>query len=153
TPVEGGYIVNGQWDYCSGVAHATHFMSNTLVPGRESEGLLTICTPIDNVTVIPDWGDQNIIGMNSSGSNSVRVENVVVPGHCTCSADWTHHTTEAAPGMTLHDDPLFCGRIYAMYHAGLVIPVIGAARASLNEYEHIIAVKKTYFAPQVPRYT
>lgn len=153
TPVEGGYVVNGQWDYCSGVAHATHFMCNTLIPGRENEGILTICTPIDNVTVIPDWGDGNIIGMNSSGSNSVKVENVFVPEHCTCSGDWTHNTTEPAPGMLLHDDPLFCGRIYAMYHAGLVIPVIGAARASLNEYEHIISTKKTYFAPQVPRYT
>ncbi len=38
TPVDGGYIVKGQWDYCSGVGHATHFMCNTLVPGRESEG-------------------------------------------------------------------------------------------------------------------
>lgn len=153
TPVEGGYVVSGQWDYCSGVAHATHFMCNTLIPGREDEGVLTICTPIDNVTVIGDWGDGNIIGMNSSGSNSVKVENVFVPEHCTCSGDWTHNTTEPAPGMLLHDDPLFCGRIYAMYHAGLVIPVIGAARASLNEYEHIISTKKTYFAPQVPRYT
>ena len=91
--------------------------------------------------------------MNSSGSNSVRVDNVFVPGHCTCSGDWTHHTTVAAPGMYLHDDPMFCGRIYAMYHAGLVIPIIGAARGSLNEYEDIIRTKKTYFAPQVPRYT
>jgi 3-hydroxy-9,10-secoandrosta-1,3,5(10)-triene-9,17-dione monooxygenase len=153
TPADGGYIVSGQWDYCSGVAHATHFMGNTLIPGREKEGLLTICTPIENVTVLPDWGDGNIIGMNSSGSNSVRVANVFVPEHCTCSGDWTHNTTEPAPGMALHGDPLFCGRIYAMYHAGLVIPVIGAARASLAEYEDIIATKKTYFAPQVPRYT
>ena len=45
-PVDGGYIVKGQWDYCSSVGHATHFMCNTLVPGRESEGVLTICTPI-----------------------------------------------------------------------------------------------------------
>ena len=66
--------------------------------------------------------------MNSSGSNSVRVDNVFVPEHCTCSGDWTHNTTDAAPGMYLHDDPMFCGRIYAMYHIGLVIPVIGAAR-------------------------
>jgi 3-hydroxy-9,10-secoandrosta-1,3,5(10)-triene-9,17-dione monooxygenase len=153
TPADGGYIVNGQWDYCSGVAHATHFMCNTTVPGRESRGLLTVCTPIDNVTVLPDWGNGTIIGMNSSGSNSVRVENVFVPEHCTCSGDWTHNTTQAAPGMALHDEPLFCGRIYAMYHAGLVIPVIGAARAALHEYEHIITTKNTYFAPQVPRYT
>jgi 3-hydroxy-9,10-secoandrosta-1,3,5(10)-triene-9,17-dione monooxygenase len=153
TPTDGGYIVSGQWDYCSGVAHATHFMCNTIVPGRESQGLLTVCTPIDNVTVLPDWGNGNIIGMNSSGSNSVRVENVFVPAHCTCSGDWTHNTTQAAPGMALHDEPLFCGRIYAMYHAGLVIPVIGAARAALHEYEHIITTKNTYFPPQVPRYT
>jgi 3-hydroxy-9,10-secoandrosta-1,3,5(10)-triene-9,17-dione monooxygenase len=153
TPVDGGYIVNGQWDYCSGVGHATHFMSNTLVPGRESQGLLTICTPIENVTVLPDWGDGNIIGMNSSGSNSVRVENLFVPEHCTCSGDWTHNTDKAAPGMALHDDPLFCGRIYAMYHAGLVIPVIGAAKGALHEYEQILLTKKTYFPPVVPRYT
>ena len=152
TPADGGYVVNGTWDYCSGVGHATHFMCNTLVPGHEDRGLLTICTPIENVTVLPDWGDGNIIGMNSSGSNSVRVDNVFVPEHCTCSGDWTHNTTKPAPGMALHDDPLFCGRIYAVYHAGLVIPVIGAARAALAEYEDIITTKKTYFAPQIPRY-
>ena len=28
-----------------------------------------------------------------------------------------------------------------MYHAGLVIPVIGAARAALEEYEQIILTK------------
>jgi 3-hydroxy-9,10-secoandrosta-1,3,5(10)-triene-9,17-dione monooxygenase len=153
TPADGGYIVKGQWDYCSGVGHATHFMCNTLVPGRESEGVLTICTPIGNVTVIPDWGDGSIIGMNSSGSNSVRMENVFVPGHCACLGDWTHNTDEAARGMALHDDPLFCGRIYAMYHAGLVIPVIGAARGALHEFEQILLTKKTYFHPIVPRYT
>ena len=46
-----------------------------------------------------------------------------------------------------------CGRIYAVYHAGLVIPVIGAARAALAEYEQIITTRQTYFPPQVPRYT
>jgi 3-hydroxy-9,10-secoandrosta-1,3,5(10)-triene-9,17-dione monooxygenase len=55
--------------------------------------------------------------------------------------------------MYLHDDPLFCGRIYAMYHAGLVIPVIGAAKGALHEYETILRTKNTYFKPQVPRYT
>jgi 3-hydroxy-9,10-secoandrosta-1,3,5(10)-triene-9,17-dione monooxygenase len=153
TPVDGGYLVSGQWDYCSGVAHATHFMANTLVPGREDQGTLTICTPIENVTVLPDWGDGAIIGMNSSGSNSVRAERVFVPAHCTCPGDWTHNTDRPAPGLALHDDPLFCGRIYAMYHAGLVIPVIGAARGALHEFEQILLTRNTYFKPVVPRYT
>jgi 3-hydroxy-9,10-secoandrosta-1,3,5(10)-triene-9,17-dione monooxygenase len=55
--------------------------------------------------------------------------------------------------MYLHDDPMFCGRIYAMYHIGLVIPVIGAAKGALYEYDNILRTKKTYFPPQVPRYT
>jgi 3-hydroxy-9,10-secoandrosta-1,3,5(10)-triene-9,17-dione monooxygenase len=54
-----------------------------------------------------------------------------------------------APGAALHG-PLYCGRIYALYHAGLVIPVVGAARAALEEYEQIITTKLTYFPPQVP---
>jgi 3-hydroxy-9,10-secoandrosta-1,3,5(10)-triene-9,17-dione monooxygenase len=152
-PVDGGYVVNGTWDYCSGAGHATHFMGGTLVTGRESEGMLAVCTPIENVTVLPDWGDGATIGMNASGSNSVRMENVFVPGHCTCPGDWTHNTTTAAPGMALHDEPLFCGRTYTLNHASVVIPVIGAARAALDEYENIIVTKKTYVAPQVPRYT
>jgi 3-hydroxy-9,10-secoandrosta-1,3,5(10)-triene-9,17-dione monooxygenase len=152
-PVDGGYVVKGTWDYCSGAGHATHFMGSALVPGRESEGMLTICTPIENVTVLPDWGDGAIIGMNSSGSNSVRVDDVFVPEHCTCPGDWTHNTTTAAPGMELHDDPLFCGRVYTLNHASVVIPVIGAARAALDEFENIIVTKKTSSAPQVPRYT
>jgi 3-hydroxy-9,10-secoandrosta-1,3,5(10)-triene-9,17-dione monooxygenase len=89
--------------------------------------------------------------MNSSGSNSVRVEEVFVPAHRTAPADWTHGET-MAPGAALHG-PLFCGRIYGLYHAGLVIPVIGAARAALDDYEQIIETKMTYFPPQVPRYT
>ena len=40
-----------------------------------------------------------------------------------------------------------------MYHAGLVIPVIGAAKGALFEFETILRTKNTYFKPIVPRYT
>ena len=148
-PADGGYVVSGTWDYCSGSAHATHFMGNAMVAGTTDR--ITAVLPIDQVTVLDDWGDGAVLGMNSSGSNSVRVEEVFVPAHRTAPADWTHGET-MAPGAALHG-PLYCGRIYGLYHAGLVIPVIGAARAALDEYEHIIKSKMTYFPPQVPRYT
>ena len=148
-PADGGYLVSGTWDYCSGSAHATHFMCNAMVAGTTDR--ITAVMPMDQVTVLDDWGDGAILGMNSSGSNSVRVEEVFVPAPRTAPADWTHGET-MAPGAALHG-PLYCGRIYALYHAGLVIPVIGAARAALEEYEQIIKSKLTYFPPQVPRYT
>jgi 3-hydroxy-9,10-secoandrosta-1,3,5(10)-triene-9,17-dione monooxygenase len=158
-PAEGGYVVSGTWDYCSGIAHATHFMGNAMVTGTNEGGRgggrgITAVMPREQVTVLDDWGggDPNsTLGMSSSGSNSVRVEEVFVPAHHTAPADWTHGET-MAPGAALHG-PLYCGRIYGVYHAGLVIPVIGAARAALAEYEQIIKTKLTYFPPQIPRYT
>ena len=148
--VGGGYVVSGTWDYCSGISHATHFMGNALVAGTSDR--IAVMIPREQVTVLDDWGAGAMLGMNSSGSNSVRVEAVFVPAHRTAPGDWTHGAA-AAPGAALHGNPMYCGRIYAVYHAGLVIPVIGAVRAALEEYEQIIATRLTLFPPQVPRYT
>ena len=154
-PADGGYVVTGTWDYASGIAHATHFMGNALVPPGDSSDQplnIVVVIPRDQLTVLDDWGDGVTLGMNSSGSNGVRVDGVFVPERCTSVSTWTRRT-EPAPGMVWHGNPLYCGRIYAVYHVGLVIPMIGAARAALEEYEQIIRTKKTIFGPQVPRYT
>ncbi|MBV9853890.1 MAG: acyl-CoA dehydrogenase [Streptosporangiaceae bacterium] len=146
----GGYVVSGTWDYCSGIGHATHFMGNAMVAG--SDQAIAVVLPRDEVTVLDDWGNGAVLGMSSSGSNSVRVDGVYVPARRTAPGDWTHRTAPA-PGAELHGNWMYCGRIYGVYHAGLVIPLIGAARAALQEYEQIILTRQTYFPPQVPRYT
>jgi 3-hydroxy-9,10-secoandrosta-1,3,5(10)-triene-9,17-dione monooxygenase len=154
-PADGGFVVSGTWDYCSGIAHATHFMGNAMVAGADGQdrsAAIAVVIPKDRVDVLDDWGDGVTLGMNSSGSNSVRADGVFVPARCTSPGNWTR-LAGPAPGMGLHDNPMYCGRIYAVYHGGLVIPLIGAARAALAEYEQIITTRKTYIPPQVPRYT
>ena len=154
-PVGGGFVVSGTWDYCSGIAHATHFMGNTMLAGTQGQNRsdsMVVVIPRAKVTVLDDWGDGVTLGMNSSGSNSVRAEKVFVPAHWTTRWNWTR-LTEPAPGARLHGNLMYCGRIYSVYHGGLVIPVIGAARAALAEFEQIITTKKTYIPPPVPRYT
>jgi 3-hydroxy-9,10-secoandrosta-1,3,5(10)-triene-9,17-dione monooxygenase len=154
-PVDGGYLVSGTWDYCSGIVHATHLMVNAMTAGTAGAGRpdsLVAVVPMDRVTVLDDWGDGVTLGMNSSGSNSARVDKVFVPAQRTTRWDWTRRTGPA-PGAALHGNMMYCGRIYSVYHGGLVIPVIGAARAALAEFEEIITTKKTYIPPQVPRYT
>jgi len=69
-------VLRGTWDYCSGSAHATHFMCNAMVAGTTDR--VTAVMPMDQVTVLDDWGDGATLGMNASGSNSVRVEEVFV---------------------------------------------------------------------------
>jgi 3-hydroxy-9,10-secoandrosta-1,3,5(10)-triene-9,17-dione monooxygenase len=155
-PVDGGYWVSGTWDYCSGIPYATHFIGNALVTGRDTQddpsSNISVVIPREQVTVLDDWGGGSILGMNSSGSNSVRVDGVFVPEHWTSVFDWNRRT-EPSIGALLHGNPLYWGRIYAIYHAGLVIPLIGAARAALEEYEQIITTRKTVRPPFEPRYT
>jgi 3-hydroxy-9,10-secoandrosta-1,3,5(10)-triene-9,17-dione monooxygenase len=154
-PVDGGYVVSGTWDYCSGAPYATHFMGNAMVEGRdprEPGSNLAMVIPTGEFIVLDDWGDGRVLGMNSSGSNSVRVEEAFVPERRTSVGDWTRRPFPAE-GAEVHGNPMYGGRIYAVYHAGLVIPVIGAARAALADYEENITTRETIFPPRVPRYT
>ena len=83
-------MVSGTWDYCSGIAHATHFMGNALIAGTTDR--IAVVIPREQVAVLDDWGDGAVPGMNASGSNSVRVDAVFVPAHRTAPGDWTHWT-------------------------------------------------------------
>jgi len=83
-PAAGGYVVSGTWDYCSGIAHATHFIGNALVTGTAER--IAVVIPREQVMVLDDWGDGAMLGMNSSASNSVRAEAVFVPAHRTAPA-------------------------------------------------------------------
>src|SRR5260370_3121721 len=122
-------------------------MGNALVAGTTDR--IAVVIPREQVTVLDDWGDGVTLGMNASGSNSVRAEAGFVPAHRTAPGDWTHLDTQA-PGVALHGNPMYSGRIYAVYHAGLVIPVIGAAPAALADYEPIVTNQLTLLPPHVP---
>jgi len=80
TPVDGGYIMNGTWDYCSGVPYATHFIGGAFIK-REGQPPVHAHAVVakGNYTILDDWGGDRVLGMRASGSNSVRVENVFVP--------------------------------------------------------------------------
>ncbi|MCL2585361.1 MAG: hypothetical protein FWE35_23220 [Streptosporangiales bacterium] len=148
-PVDGGYVVNGTWDYCSGTPYATHIMVNAMVDGKS----LIFTVPMgEHAVVLDDWGDGSLLGMQSSGSNSVKVTDAFVPGHWI--ADWgAMREPGATPGTELHGNPMYLGMIRSVYHAGLVAAITGAARACLDELEEILTTKKTHLPPQVPRYT
>jgi 3-hydroxy-9,10-secoandrosta-1,3,5(10)-triene-9,17-dione monooxygenase len=155
TPVEGGYVINGTWDYCSGIPYATHLLANTALcreGGGESPVVLVAVIPMAQATLLDDWGDGSLLGMQSSGSNSVRVTNLFIPQHWT--ANWsTMRKPGPTPGTGLHGNPMYLGMLRSLYHGGIVCAVVGAARASLDELEEILTTKKTHLPPQVPRYT
>jgi len=157
TPVPGGYRLTGQWDYCSGIPHATHFVAVARDGGSTDPGAtLTLMVPKDKLTIIKDWGGDKTLGMRASGSFSVKVEDAFIPqAHTTYGyALWRHEETTAkgTPGTRLHGNPMYLGRTSGPYHMSLVTPILGAARAAIDEFEDIITRREARFPPGVPRY-
>ena len=157
TPVEGGYRIAGQWDYCSGIPHATHFLGVARDGASDDKNAtLTFAIPKSQVTVLDDWGGDKTLGMRASGSNSVKIENAVIPRSYTTYGYglWRAEATTATgtPGTRLHRNPMYLGRTSGPYHMSLVTPILGAARASIEEFETIIARRETRHQPGLLRF-
>ena len=113
--------------------------------------------PRSQYTILDDWGGDRVLGMCASGSNSVRIENVFVPTHhvgfLTPGLGSSPDNMEAGtPGTRLHGNPMYLGRLAGPFHATLVVPVVGAARAALDEFEEIITDAEALSMPQIPRF-
>jgi 3-hydroxy-9,10-secoandrosta-1,3,5(10)-triene-9,17-dione monooxygenase len=100
---------------------------------------------------VDDWGGDATLGMQASGSNSVTVTDVFVPEHHVVPTRALHALPEdmvdGTPGTRLHGNPMYLGRMMGPYHASLVSPIVGAARAALDEYEAIITTRTTTLDP------
>jgi 3-hydroxy-9,10-secoandrosta-1,3,5(10)-triene-9,17-dione monooxygenase len=91
-----------------------------------------------------------VLGMNSSGSNTYVVEDLLVPERFVVPFDWFDPPMPTV-GIELHGNPLYVGRIGGPYHASLVATMVGAARAALDEFGGPIGERQTTFHPQIPR--
>ena len=111
--------------------------------------------PRGTYTILDDWGDDATMGMRASGSNSVKATDVVVPAHHVVTVEnlgaRPDDMVNGTPGTRLHGNPMYLGRLMGPYHASLVSPIVGAARAALDEYEEIIRAQKTMLDPTIMR--
>jgi 3-hydroxy-9,10-secoandrosta-1,3,5(10)-triene-9,17-dione monooxygenase len=155
--VDGGFVVAGHWNYCSGIPYATHFIGNVMVSdsGDPPEQVVFI-VPRKDVTIVDDWGGDATLGMRASGSNSVAIEETFVPAHHVIPAGaalWSAtDISEGTHGTRLHGNPMYLARMMGPYHASLVTTVVGAARAALDEVEEIARARTMRFPPGLPWY-
>lgn len=147
-----GLVVDATYNYCSGVPYSTHFMGTTLLSDEDgAKRQVVVVLPRGEYDIVDDWGDGSILGMQGSGSNSVRVNHVFVPLHMTSPYDWVDHVGPTL-GTELHGNPLYIGRLTAFYAGEVVSVAVGTARAALDEFERIITTKKTLKPPHMLRY-
>jgi alkylation response protein AidB-like acyl-CoA dehydrogenase len=88
TITDGGYIINGEWKYASGVHHATHITANCIIMQGDEPVLNDDGTPLirpfifdkKDVKVFSAW---KYVGMMGTGSDAYKVDGLFVEAnHC-----------------------------------------------------------------------
>ncbi len=150
-PVDGGYRLNGQWNYCSGIPYATHLLCGATIEGTTTASQVVI--PRSAFEVLDDWGGDRTLGMRASGSNSARVTDAFVPEHMAVQLDWLgakpDGMEDGTPGTRLHGNPMYLGRMMGPYHCSLVAVVVGTARAALDEFEMLMLKNRSLADPSL----
>ena len=140
TPAEGGYLVSGVWPFASGIPVSTHFIGGTLAPTAAGPPrFVFVVIPREQLTILPDWGEDRFMGMRASGSNSVRVENVFVPERHIVDVHMmmAQASPDGSTGTRLHGNPMYLGVAMGWFHCEFGAIFSGTARAALDEFERI----------------
>jgi 3-hydroxy-9,10-secoandrosta-1,3,5(10)-triene-9,17-dione monooxygenase len=144
-PVDGGYRVDGWWDYASGCDTATHFIGGVGVveaPGAEPSDTRWAAFPRDAYRIVDNW---DTLGMRGTGSRRVVVENVFVPEHHTVQSPNPSRPVVEFPGRGVHENPI--------YRGGTIVPLlvsepaavaIGVAQGAIDHYIEILRTRHQY---------
>ncbi|MGB8419234.1 acyl-CoA dehydrogenase family protein [Paraburkholderia sp.] len=78
--VEGGFMVQGKWPFCSSCQHTAWYTLGALCPTADGTAEAWIMlVPREDIRILDDWA---VSGMKATGSNTVQiVEEVFVPAH------------------------------------------------------------------------
>ncbi|MFD2115253.1 acyl-CoA dehydrogenase [Paenibacillus yanchengensis] len=129
-PVDGGYIVNGSWPYCSGSTYATTFTANcTLTKENQDDApspIFTITLKPDQVEIIPTWA---AFGLKTTNSHTIVARDQFVP---------VERTFQLETQTLFLDDPFFSYPFVPFAQASFAAVGIGIAKHLLDEASQFV---------------
>ena len=131
---DGGYEVNGRWDFASGCLHANWLFFNCAVPELRMMSL-----PVEAATIHDNW---SVIGLRGTGSNDVSVEGLHIPAE----------RTFALASESMNAAPLFNARAaLATAFTLLAANALGMARGAMDAFLELAGAKATTMNPALLR--
>ncbi|HEY4344855.1 MAG TPA: acyl-CoA dehydrogenase family protein [Parvibaculum sp.] len=127
--VDGGYLVNGRWEWATGVNHADWVMVSCIEP--EGMGPRFCIVRIEDVEVLDVW---RTAGMAATGSNTVIIRDLFVPEHMTLAA-WQLKLA-ASPGEALHPRSTVVYPMSATLALVAATPALGALEAAVDIFRN-----------------
>jgi 3-hydroxy-9,10-secoandrosta-1,3,5(10)-triene-9,17-dione monooxygenase len=152
-PTDAGWVIEGQWDFCSGAPYSTHFLPSVVIPPERPDA-----PPAFGVAMVPrsgwerldDWG--TMLGLRGSGSHSIRVDRAEVPEGWVVPVEFRDvQVPSQTPGGAIHGNPMYAARPHGFFAGELTAVALGLAWAALDEYELALHTKATTFT-RIPRW-
>jgi alkylation response protein AidB-like acyl-CoA dehydrogenase len=129
-PVEGGFRLEGRWQWATGVHHAEWVIVGATLPSAAQRlDLRFFALPSSAVRVVDTW---SVDGMSATGSHDVVIEGVIVPEQRTVSILEMGNGT--APGARIHEGPLYRTPMSPILGLAASMPAVGQARAALRGF-------------------
>ncbi len=139
--VDGGYQVQGDWSYASGVYHAAYLHTGCVLmdgdkPVLDKKGnaeLLIIHVPISDVEVKHNW---DTVGLRATGSYDYSIQDLFVPKEMTY--DYRNSTVERGGAMYSIGIPGWTSWGHTSF-------ALGVGRRALDELTELAKVKRNAF--------
>ncbi|GLY16894.1 SfnB family sulfur acquisition oxidoreductase [Kineosporia rhizophila] len=127
----GQYRLQGQKFYATGSLFADRLLVRAVLPERPegpvAKAIAFVPADAPGVTIEDDW---NAMGQRTTGSGTVRLENVLVP------------EDDVVPFTPIFDQPTYYGAFAQLLHAAIDA---GVARGALNEAKQQVAKARPWF--------
>lgn len=150
---DGGWTIQGKWDYCSGSPYATHAIVGVrLMEDDQMTGQGLALVPRNGWILQDDWRHR-AFGMRGSGSNSIIVEGTTVPEEFVVRGNVLQlEGGLETPGYEVHKNAMYAGHSTGFLQLEITSVLVGCGYAALDEYERILREKKTLGPNPVPRF-
>ena len=133
TPVDGGYILRGRWNFSSGTDHADWIFLGALVGDEKGMPaqpvtVLHVVLPRPDYTIVEDSWD--VIGLCGTGSKDIIVDGAFIPSYRTINSEDVM-TGEVAAARAGRSETVYRLPFWAMFPLGITAAVVGIAEGAL----------------------
>lgn len=129
--VNGGYLLNGFWPFCSGCEHAQFLLLGGAVheDGGSTVDEGDFLVPVADITIKDDW---NVVGLRGTGSCSIVANNAFVPAHRYLSLPAV--IAGEAPGLKRQEGWLYRAAAVPVLALAITPAALGIAEAALAAF-------------------
>jgi 3-hydroxy-9,10-secoandrosta-1,3,5(10)-triene-9,17-dione monooxygenase len=135
-PTEGGYVLNGHWQFSSGTDHCDWIFLGAMVGDAKGAPLMAprslhVILPRKDYTIVEDsW---TVVGLSGTGSKDIIVENAFIPDYRTIDAGEVAEG-EIAAERAGRTDTVYRLPFWSVFPLGITAAVIGITEGLLQHH-------------------